>query len=140
MLKKATIYSILHGFTHDGESCDYGCHLENIEEILIIAEAIDANKQVCIIKDWQWWDLDVIENDTAENISFELLPCVIVANYVIDDQAGRYNKGDWVRSSYLKKLHQNCLFETSNTFYLLVGEGTRKALNSNKAKTDFSQF
>ena len=38
----------------------------------------------------------------------------------------RFDVGDWVRTSPIIKFTQDCICETSNLFYILVGHGTRE--------------
>ena len=45
-----------------------------------------------------------------------------------DDEAGRFLPGEWVRTSPLVSFTENCIFETKNTVYLLVGKGSRKTI------------
>jgi hypothetical protein len=53
---------------------------------------------------------------------------LIKADTIIDDEAGRFRPGDWVRTSPLVSFTENCIFETQNTVYLLVGKGSRKKI------------
>ncbi|WP_371257873.1 hypothetical protein [Pseudoalteromonas sp. '520P1 No. 423'] len=104
---------------------------------MTVCNSLNSDKYVCVVKHWQWWDLDLGEKLTELFTSAGQSSCVIKADYVIDDQIGRFNEGDWVRTSLLLKFHHNCIFETANTFYLLVEEGTRKTINSNLAGAMF---
>lgn len=132
-----TLGDLIHGFTAQGDKFNAGCETDKIEHYIAVCHSINPDKYVCTVKAWQWWDLDVGEKLAKLFASAGQTPCVIKSDYVIDDQVGRFNKGDWVRSSLLLTFHENCIFETPNTFYLLVGEGTRKSINSNLASAMF---
>ena len=134
MQNETEIYTLLQDLCQKGEYSDYGCCLDEIEIFIDAAKKINTSKHVCIICDWQWWDLNAEELNSNSDSDLQRYPCVIMANYVIEDQAGRFNQGDWVRSSFLTQFHQNCIFETSSAFYLLVGAGTRKSLNQDQIK------
>ncbi len=115
--------------TEDGDQFDAGCSEDHIPYYISKCNEINADKNVCSVKNWQWLDLDLEEKIKNEVEQSEQQFCLIKADYVIDDQAGRFDEGDWVRSSLLLNFHENCVFETRNTFYILVGKGTRKSVD-----------
>jgi len=65
------------------------------------------------------------------------LPSLIYSSNLLIDSSGEFSPGFSLRSTYLIKLSNECIFETGNTFYILVGKGTRKSVN---AKLAFSIF
>jgi len=136
-VEKETIHSLIHGVINKGEKFDAGCEINEIDHYISVCNSINPDKYVCVVKQWQWWDLDVGQKLAEIFSSVGQSPCVIKADYVIYDQVGRFNEGDWVRTSLLLRFHENCIFETPNTFYLLVSEGTRKNIDAGLAGAMF---
>ena len=57
-------------------------------------------------------------------IRYELLHIYLVYSHnVISDSTFMVPAGGWVRSTFLIALHNQCIFETPNTNYILVGNG-----------------
>jgi len=54
-----------------------------------------------------------------------LIPALVYALTVIQDSKGRFAPGDWVRSTLEVSFTHDCLFETKNTVYVLMGAGRR---------------
>lgn len=74
-----------------------------------------SDKPYCVVSDWRWLEQDIpLFNDKPLRVYY------IFAEHVIDDEQKRYLPGHWARSSPMEALHDNCVFETSNTFYVLV--------------------
>jgi len=129
--------SMIEEFSNPGEKFDAGCDENNIERYMSICRSINSRKQVCAVKRWQWWDFDIEEEPADIYHKTGRYPCLINADHVIVDQAGRFMAEEWVRSSLLMNFSHNCIFETSNTFYLLVGGGTRKTISLELANAIF---
>jgi hypothetical protein len=121
----------------DGELFDAGCSSNQIDHFIEISRNVAPKKQVCVVKNWMWWDLQFSEAEIQRISKLGLKAAMIKSDYVIEDEAGRFNDGDWVRSSCLKQFHASCLFETQNTVYLLVGSGTRKTIQWDEASRVF---
>ena len=51
------------------------------------------------------------------------LPMILFAHNVAEDSQGRFERGDWVRSSMCTGLHDGVAFETRNSVYVLIGPG-----------------
>lgn len=108
-----------------GAHCDFGWF--NVEtEALELARKF-SNKQCCLVKDWLWWDVDISEK-TQKQLGQSSLS-IIYAHHVIHDEGGRFERGNYVRTSPLVKFHASAFFETSSTVYILMGEGTRKTVS-----------
>ena len=90
-------------------------------------------KPVCVVNNWMWWDLEVTDQHEQLLKQNGQQAALIKADTVIDDEAGRLRPGDWVRSSPLVSFSENCIFETQNTVYLLVGKGSRKRISLDTA-------
>jgi hypothetical protein len=124
-------------FNQEGESFDAGCDESDIERYRKICHELLPNKKVCVVKNWIWWDLDVTEDHKQLFKQNGQLPSLIKADTIIDDESGRFLPGEWVRSSPVVNFTENCIFETKNTVYLLVGKGSRKTVQLNLAMSFF---
>ena len=129
--------SIADKFSSKGLLFDAGCDTNNIDKYIAICISINPEKNICTVKDWQWWDLDVDEEAAEIYAETGSHPCLIKSDCVIEDQAGRYKYKEWVRSSLLSNFSHNCIFETSNTFYILVGKGSRKKVSLDVVRSIF---
>ena len=57
------------------------------------------------------------------------LPLFVFAEKVILDSRGRFDYGNWVRSTMAISFQDGFLFETKNTVYVLMGAGDEKSAN-----------
>ncbi len=96
-------------------------------EAISYARNLSLNKPFCGIRNWIWIDLEMPDAVRSKIISDGLQPVMVYAHSVIFDSAGRFNPGDCARSTPLVKFSDGHLFETQNTIYLLIGQGTRKS-------------
>jgi hypothetical protein len=80
----------------------------------------------CVVRNWIWIDLDLPDLVREELISTQRQPVMLYAHQVVCDSQGRFDRGDWVRSSPLLRFTHGMFFETSNSVYVLVGHGVRK--------------
>ncbi|VAW80705.1 hypothetical protein MNBD_GAMMA12-851 [hydrothermal vent metagenome] len=113
-----------------GDPYDIGCSENSIEAMCDFASSINNQKKIRTVKSWQWWDLQV-----PCNIKFpdSLMPIMIYASSLVSDSAYYLRPGDWVRSTPLLSIHERCITETTNSFYILVGPGTRKTVTLESA-------
>lgn len=105
-----------------GADCDFGWYKPVLEAINLVKSITD--KPCCFVEDWCWWDIEVPKTAKDQHSL-----CVIYARNVIHDDAGRFDNGDYVRTSPLVTFHKPAFFETSRTVYILVGKGTRKTIS-----------
>lgn len=82
--------------------------------------------QYCLVRDWIWIDLDVNQLQAAELQKYLRKPALIYAHSVIIDSERRWDVGDSVRTSPLVSFEDDFLFRTTNSTYLLLGDGVRK--------------
>lgn len=94
-------------------------------------------KAYCVVEQWTLFQADVSEDDLAKIHAAGHLPLVVFAHRVIEDSRGRFQPGDWVRSSLCTSFDGSVLAETKNTVYVLVGPGGRRTAS---LKTIFSFF
>lgn len=119
-----------------GDPCDLGCGLDQLEEIKNRCSSISPQKAWCVVTDWCIWDLKCsLEEAEYLKEKYNLLPTKLYAENVFEDQKQR--GFGCVKTSLLKEIHNNCIFETGNTFYILVGTGGRKTITPAQANAVF---
>lgn len=121
--KKAEIEAFMKD---PGQPLDFGCDPDKFPEYIKRAREI-RSKKTCVVKRWIWVDLDVSDKHMKMITDYGTQPALIYAHHCIEDSAGRFRAGDWVRSTPLVEFHEPCIFETVNTLYLLCGPGMRKS-------------
>lgn len=129
--------NLVTAFSTEGDSFDAGCNESDIEKYRAKSHKLIPSKKVCIVKNWMWWDLDVTQQEKQRLQQSGQYPNILKADTIIDDEARRFPPGGWVRSSLLVNFSENCIFETRNTVYLLVGKGTRKTVSIDTAMSFF---
>lgn len=79
---------------------------------------------------WPAWILDLkTTSDELEALrALGLEPVMVYALNVVLDSRGRFNAGDWIRSSFQLSFEENGFFLTKNTLYVLLGNGTRQRI------------
>ncbi len=97
------------------------------DEAIRHVKSLSLLKPFCAVRKWIWIDLEMPDAVRTKIISDGLQPVMIYAHSVVFDSAMRFNPGDWVRSTPLVKFSDGYLFETQNTIYILIGQGTRKS-------------
>ncbi|MGK4361526.1 DUF6957 family protein [Ectopseudomonas chengduensis] len=80
----------------------------------------------CIVRDWIWIDLILTEEEQAILRPSGREAVMLYAHSVLYDSERRFDVGDWVRTTPLVSFSEGCFFLTSNTLYVLVGDGQRK--------------
>jgi len=116
MNNKITLESLTNAFYEKGNACDFGCHQDEIDSIWIKVTGSAEYKSVFAIEDWMWMDLEMEGQQLA----------IIKANSVVRTSNRKFDLGDWVRTSPIIRFSDNCVCETFNSFYILVGKGSRK--------------
>lgn len=105
-----------------GSQPQAGSALSNPEAIRL-AETAFPIKPWCLVRNWVIFD--VPEESFTEYGGSGLQPTMMYADCIVRDQQHRWSDGEWVRSSPLKSFTHECLFETENTVYVLLGDGCR---------------
>jgi hypothetical protein len=129
--------NLVSAFNHEGDTFDAGCDESDIDLYKTKCREFLPYKSVCVVKNWMWWDLEVTEQHKQLLKQNGQHAVLVKADTVIDDEAGRFLPDDWVRSSPLVNFTENCIFETQNTVYLLVGKGSRKTISLDTAISFF---
>ena len=82
-----------------------------------------SDKPYCLVEDWTVFRIDVTSEELTKVHAAGQLPMIVFAHNVIEDSEGRFQRGDWVRSSMCTKFDEGAVFETRNTVYILIGPG-----------------
>lgn len=93
-------------------------------------------KPYCLIEEWTLFKADVTPDELTKIHEANHLPLFIFAHKVVHDSQGRFQPGDWVRSSMAISF-DGVMFETKNTVYALMGGGQERVAS---LKTIFSFF
>lgn len=121
------IAPLIEALDQPGEHCDYGWPAHDVDSAYEEARKISV-KPICAISEWIWWDLECNESTLNFINQQGLLTAMVKSNYVISDEAGRFKEGHWLRSSLLQQFHRNAFFESQNTLYILINNGTRRSI------------
>lgn len=119
----------------DGKHCDFGWHQEINQSLYTKIKKF--NKPYCLISRWCWWDLEVTEEEKSNLAAQSLYPAIIFSNHVVEDELGRYMPGHQCKTSLLEKFEERAFFETRNSLYVLIGDGTRKTVSPELAASLF---
>jgi hypothetical protein len=106
------------------------------EELTELCARQYPSKPFCLVEQWTLFRVDVSSDDLAKIQAAGHLPHFAFAHKVIHDSRGRFQPGDWVRSSMAISF-DGVMFETKNTVYVLMGEGQERVAS---LKTIFSFF
>lgn len=93
-------------------------------------------KPYCLVEQWTIFRADVSSDDLAKIQAAGHFPLFIFAHKVVHDSRGRFQPGEWVRSS-MGISFDGVMFETKNTVYVLMGAGQERVAS---LKTIFSFF
>lgn len=96
------------------------------EQALALMQSRRLMTGYCLVRDWQWLDLDVTDAQRAELEKTHRQPVILYAHTVIYDSARRWDVGDFVRTSPLVSFDEGFFFRTLNSTYVLLGDGLRK--------------
>ncbi|MEE2003148.1 hypothetical protein QWY20_16970 [Alkalimonas sp. MEB108] len=102
-------------FNQPGDSTPFGIDAQAIEPMMqkIVEEQIKY-KPICAVNHWVIWRVDEADD------------LIVLKGDVLFHSLGHREPGNWVRTSPLISFRYNCVFETKNTVYLMVGPGTMK--------------
>lgn len=106
-----------------------GCDL-SAEEAITLAQGRFAQHSFCLVQDWTILDLKTTGEELEALHSRGLEPVVVYALRVVSDSRGRFNPGDWVRSSFQLSYEEAGFFLTKNTVYVLLGKGSRQTITA----------
>ncbi len=113
-----------------GALSELGCSTSGMAAFVKSADTIADSRPVMAIEQWQWLEFRYARKELAEYERIGLKPIYLWSPRVVIDGTGRWRVGDWVLTSELKQLHDNCIFETKSTVYVMAGHGMRKIIRS----------
>lgn len=102
-----------------------GCSL-SAKEAALSAQEKYAPRPYCLVSDWTILDLEVNSDELMALHTRGLEPVLVYAPCVVLDSRGRYQPGDWVRTSFQIGFESSGFFLTKNTVYVLLGRGNRQ--------------
>lgn len=91
----------------------------------------------CLVEEWTVFRATVSDDELNAIRVAGHLPLFLYAHRVVEDSRGRFQPGDWVRSSMCVSFDDGVMFETKNTVYVLLGPGAEQVAS---LKTIFSFF
>jgi len=115
-------------FNNEGVLCDFGCSKNSTPCMIEFIKEHLPHYQYCVISNWRWIDIDVSEETRKMLKERGLKPCVLYSDNIDEDEKNRGFKS--VRTTFLKSFHENCIFLTKNTAYILRGSGTRITIDA----------
>ncbi|WP_339496119.1 DUF6957 family protein [Pseudomonas sp. RA_105y_Pfl2_P56] len=104
-----------------------GCDLPP-DDAQALAHTRFPNLSTCLVRDWTILDLETTSDEMEALRDRGLEPVMVYALNVVFDSRGRFNAGDWVRSSFQLSFEDNGFFLTKNTLYVLLGKGARQRI------------
>lgn len=101
-------------------------HETSDEDAIVWTRERLSDRPYCLVRHWIWVDIDISESVREKLVRAGRQPVMLYAHEVVFDSLGRFDRGDWVRSSPLVSFFDDCFFQTQNTTYVLLGHGERK--------------
>ncbi|EGG99581.1 hypothetical protein imdm_938 [gamma proteobacterium IMCC2047] len=115
-------------FNDEGIPCDFGCSQHSIPTMIEYVKNNLSPYPYTVVSGWKWIDIDVSKEIKEDLKKYGFKPCALFARKVID--AERMRRFNSVRTTLLQGFHNNCIFLTQNTAYILCGPGKRVSINS----------
>ena len=100
---------------------------ESEESLIQLVQTRFPNKGFCIVQQWTIVPAIASDGDLTKIHVHDHLPLFVFAEKVILDSRGRFDYGNWVRSTMAISFQDGFLFETKNTVYVLAGDGDEKS-------------
>ena len=122
----ANIEKVSDFLSSEGEAIPSACDDEVAG--IALAQKLYPGKPYCSVRQWILVDLDISDDKKALVAEQGFRPILLYAHAVVNDSACRFSPGDWVRSTLLVDLKSNCLFETRNSVYILLGVAADRKL------------
>ena len=97
--------------------------LSTTSEARALATERFPKKPYCLVRDWTIFRIEVTPEELSKVHATGQLPMIVFAHNVAEDSQGRFERGDWVRSTMCSSFNDGVLFETRNTIYVLIGPG-----------------
>jgi hypothetical protein len=117
------LHDLVHLFIEEG--LEMGGAELSVDALVSLARESNGSKRCCIVQEWFYLDVEVSEAELRLLTERGWKPAVLLSLNVVRDERGRFPVGGWVRSGFQTDFYRDCIFETSNTLYLLQGRGFR---------------
>ncbi|MNR27113.1 hypothetical protein D3C85_1443680 [compost metagenome] len=117
----ARLAQLVGGHGEPVNGCDFPT-----DEARALARARYAQQSFCLVRDWTILDLETTDDELEALRAHGLEPVMVYALNVVLDSQGRFNPGDWVRSSFQLNYEETGFSLTKNAVYVLLGNGTRQ--------------
>lgn len=108
-----------------GDPCDFGCSEKKVDAMIARAQQLYPLKPYCVVADWTWGDIDIDPRQADEVDQAGVLPVFVYGGRIIRDEVDRWAEGSCVKTTFLVGFHEQCIFSTRNSNYILLGPGTR---------------
>jgi hypothetical protein len=102
-----------------------GCSMDESEAKQFVLQHFPG-RPYCLVSDWVLIEIEIPQVELALLAKQGVTPALLYAFSVIHDSKGRFPRSHTVRTSLGVSFSHECLFETRNTVYVLMGPG-RKA-------------
>lgn len=141
--KNTFVRALIETISSEGDYVDLGCSATKTIFLKQRAYGLGLDKNVCVVSGWHI--LTIQPKDIERSCIKDLMeissikPSFMVADYVLEDDSGRFSEGAYIRTSFMIACHENCLFETENSIYVLVGTGTKSIISVSKAEKLFGR-
>lgn len=106
------------------------------DEYVAQVNARFPGKPFCLVEQWTIFRADLTPEEEGIVSARGLAPLILFTQKVIEDSQGRFELGNWARSSIALSF-DGVMFETRNTVYVLLGDGVETTAS---LKTIFSIF
>ena len=120
---KEKLYLDLSFIRGSKDSTITGIHIDEIEKWKQHLLTRKSKKKIRFVKNWVWWDIKEDQECNEICIRYKLKPSAIYSHNLLWDESGQFSSGWSLRTSFLEKFEEGCLFITNNTIYVLVGPG-----------------
>lgn len=121
----ANVIGAISGFLNEPGEPLIGLDMTEGEAIALVKQHF-PDKPYCVVANWMLIELDVDEVSRKAVKRLGSHPYLVYSHNVLQDSAGRFRRGEWVRSTLQMSFTQGGLFETVNTVYVLLGQGCTK--------------
>jgi hypothetical protein len=121
----ANVIGAISGFLNEPGEPLMGLDMTEGEAIEFVKQHF-PDKPYCVVANWMLIELDVDQVSLKAIKRLGSEPYMVYSHRVLQDSAGRFLRGEWVRSTLQMSFTQGGLFETVNTVYVLLGQGCRK--------------
>lgn len=114
-----------------GEPYDFGCKESETKKFVRAARKKYPEKGICIVRSWMILDFKGSKKNAGSDKK-ESGQTRLYSGYVELDLSSRFVRGTRILTTQMSELSSHCLFITSNTVYILSGEGFRKSIDARK--------